>query len=306
MRTYSEKLKTIFFPVEKVPSASIMQNPDMEFNSDNAYAIVATWPAELKPASNVPLPKQRQKTLNFCSDVYQLILNQDVLEPLIPVLEQKFKSLEIIVSNDKDAQFGVRVSPAPESLQKMTEVIVPLVTFTNSYDGKLLAQATGGMVRYLVDDKGNVFQTFSTYLKGLSFVYKFKHNNEGIYTMLELSEKIDQYLAEFHKVTDLIEGMKQITVKTAGLEKFLRKMADGTIFPLKELEETIERIHYESMLLDVEPNLWTVYNAMNYITENTEAALTQKHRMDVNAKVFINMVEHMDSVLKKKKKEVAI
>lgn len=294
-----KELEKIFFDVEKVPSVELSKFDNMEYNSENAYAIVAKWPALNDKKEGV----LRRKTLNYCSDVYQLILNKDILEPLIPVLESKFKKINIRVGNDKDAQFGVRVSPAPTGLQKMSEEIVPLVTFTNSYDGKVLAQATGGLLRYLVDAKGNVFEMYSTFIKGLSFTYKFKHNNEGIYSMIELSDKVDQHVNEFAKITDLVERMQSVPVKARGadaLEKFLRKMADKTIFPLKELEETIERVQYESMVLDCDPNLWTVYNSMNYITENSEAALTKKNRMDVNAIILTNIVQYMDVQLKRK------
>lgn len=308
MKLYTSLLQTIFFLVEKLPSVEIMKNPVMEFNSDNSYAIVATWPESVEQVKGKDFHKAaRQKTLNFCSDVYTLIKNQDVLEPLIPVLEERFKTIEMRVGNDKDAQFGVRISPKPDSLHKMTECIVPLVTFTNSYDGKVMAQATGGMLRYLVDDQGRITLMYSTYLRGLSFSYKFKHNNEGIYSMLELSAKIDQYIADFAKVTDLVSIMKSIPVKTTPkkLEEFLREMSTGTIFPLKELEETMERIQYEMMVLDTDASLWTVYNAMNYIVENSDAALTSKHRMDVNAKIYMNIVEYMDAAIKKQRKALA-
>jgi hypothetical protein len=304
MKTSKENLKTIFFNVEKVASQSVMKNPNMEFNSDNAYAIVGKWPVPAK-VENTPADI-REKTLNFCSEVYQLIRNQDVIEPLIPVLEAKFKNIDVWVSNDKDAQFTVRVAPAPDLGQTMVEIILPLVTFTNSYDGKVQAQATGGMVRYLVDGKGHVFHTYSTYMKGLSFVYKFKHNNEGIYDMLNLSNRIDEYVKEFSKVTDLIERMKKVTLSSDStkLEEFLRKMSKGTIFPLKELEDSIDRIQYESAVMDCDVNLWLVYNAMNYITENTENSLTQSMRMNVNAQIFVAMVEYMDTIDKKKQARI--
>lgn len=285
------ELSEIFFQVNKVPSVDLMQNAKMEFNSDNSYAIVGVWP-------------DRQKTLNFCSDVYQLVENKAVLEPLIPVLEERFKHLDLFVSNDKDAQFSVRISPVTPTLSLRSEVTFPMVTFINSYDGKVQAQATGGLIRYFVDAKGEVQVTYSSYLKNLSFAYKFKHNNDSIYDMLELSNKIDSYLGDFSKVTEQIEKMKQFEISEKKVSKFLEKMANGTIFPLKELEETKERVIYESMILDRNPNLWTIYNAMNYITENSEKSLTKKMRMDVDAKIYVNMLEYMESINKRVEKKL--
>lgn len=295
------ELDQIFFHVEKVESASIAANKNMEYNSDNSFAILAKW--ETKSESITQENTIREKTLNYCSDVYQLVRNQDVLKPLIPVLEEKFKFVDLYVSNDKDAQFSVRVSPVAPSVSVRNEVVLPLITFTNSYDGKVQAQATGGMVRHLVDEKGIVHITFSTYLKGLSFSYKFKHNNERVYDMLDLSGKIDTYLADFSNVTEQVENMKKFEIKHKSIEDFLTKMAQGTIFPLKDLEETLGRVHYESMILDTEPNLWTIYNSMNYITEYTEKSLTKKMRMDVDAKIYVNMLEYMESETKKQDKK---
>jgi hypothetical protein len=297
MKTYSEKLQTIFFDVNKVPSADYDKNQNMEYNSDNSYRIVATWPREGK--------EPREKSLNFCSDIYALIRNQEVLEPLIPVLEEKFKHLDVSVGCDKDAQFSVRISPVIPSFSAREEIVVPLITFTNSYDGKVLAQATGGLTRHIVDEKGNVFTTWSTFLHGLSFSYKFKHNTDGIYSMTELSTRIDQYLGDFQKVEEQVALMKTFAINKRGdkMGEFLEHMAKGSIFPLKDIEETLERIEYESMVLDCDPNLWTIYNAMNYITESTEKALTKKMRMDVDAKVYVNMLEYMAVETKKREKK---
>lgn len=294
-----KELEHICFHVEKVDSVDLMKNSEMLFNSDNAYAIVGKWPVkETEP--NKPA-KIKEKTLNFCSSLYNLIENRAILEPLIPVLESKFKHLEISAISDRDAQFTVRISPTIPAFSPNTEVIKPAVTFINSYDGKVLAQATGGLVRHLVDEKGNVFTTFSSFLKGLSFAYTFKHSNEDIYSMEQISSKIDEYIAEFAKVESQIDMLKAITIEkatNAKLEKLVRNLAKGTIFPLKEVEETIERIQYEEMIFDTEPNFWSIYNAMNYILENTEASLTRKMRMDADTKIYANLCEF----LTKKKK----
>jgi len=284
MKLFTDKLKSIFFKVEKVPSVEVMKNPDMEFNSENSFAIVAT------------LSDKREKILNFCSSVYKLIENALVLEPLIPVLEEKFKKIHVSVGNDKDAQFSVRISPLVPSFSPNTEVIKPAVTFTNSYDGKVLAQATGGLVRYLVNSKGEVFETYSTFLKGLSFSYTFKHSNENIYSMAGISAQIDRYIADFKTVEAQIELLKAINITnatTAKLERLVRKLSKGTVFPLKQVEETIERINYESEVFGTDANLWSVYNSMNYILENTDASLSNKMRMDADAKIYANVCEFL-------------
>lgn len=296
------KLKTICFDVEKVESKELAKNPNMEYNSDNSFAILANWPEVTDELTKRVLIPARQKTLNYCSGVYKLITNASILEPLIPVLDSKFKSLDMSVTNDKDAQFTVRMSPVVPSFSPNSEVIKPAITFTNSYDGKVLAQATGGLVRYMVDHKGNVFATFSSFLEGHSFRYTFKHSNEEIYSMTELSTKIDEYIENFASVETQIETLKAIDIvkpTSNKLEKLVRNLAKGTLFPIKDIEDAIERIMYEEMIFDVAPNLWTVYNAMNYILETTDKVLTTKQRMDADEKIYANVCEFLNGKKKK-------
>lgn len=277
-------LKTIYFPVEKVPSVELSKNSNMEYNSENAYAIVAK------------LDGNREKTLNYCSAIYKLIENASILRPLVPMLEEKFKSVNVYVRNDKDAQFSVRISPLVPSFSPKTEVIKPLITFTNSYDGKLLAQATGGLVTYLVDEKGDVETTYSTFLKGLSFAYTFKHSTDEIYTMEGIAGQVDEYIANFKKVKDQIAMMKQIDIAkptSAKLEKLLRKLSKGNVFPLKEIETTIDRINYVSEIFGTPISLWTIYTAMNHTLETSDSSLTGKMRIDADAKIYVNILELM-------------
>lgn len=275
------ELKPICFQVDKLPMNEVLKNPEMEYNSENSFGIVASW-------------GKREKLLNTCSSVYKLIENASILEPLIPVLESKFRALNINVKSDKDAQFTVKISPDVPSFSPKTEVIKPAITFTNSYDGKVMAQAMGGLVRYMVDAKGEVFATYSTFLKGLSFSYTFKHSNENIYSMQEISTKIDAYIADFKTVQDQINLLKAVDVvkpTNNKLEKLVRNLSKGTTYPLKEVEQTIERINYESEIFETNPSLWSVYNSMNYILESSEAGLTAKMRMDADYKIYANVLE---------------
>lgn len=274
-------IKSICFPVAKVATSSILKDA-MEFNSENAYAIVAD------------LGKGRTKVLNFCSDVYKLVDNASILEPLMPVLEEKFKTFDLRVKSPKHAQFFVNVHPTLPTVSLKTEVIMPAITYVNSYDGKILAKAIGGLVRYMVDEKGRVSITFSSYMKGFSFVYEFKHSNSAIYSMTEVSGLIDEYITNFKTVEHQIDLLKSVTIKnptTNKISKLVRRMAKGTQYPLKSIDETVERIQYELTVFDLDLNLWTLYTSMNYILENCEADLSQKLRMEADNKIFANIIE---------------
>lgn len=289
------QLKSICFAVDKVETSSILKDETMSYNSENAFAIVGTW-------------ANSKKVLNFCSSVYKLIENAAILEPLVPVLEAKFKDLKISVGNDKDAQFTVRMSPVIPSFSRKGEVIKPAITFANSYDGKLLAQATGGLVRYTVDKKGIVSEMYSSFLKDLSFSYTFKHSNVNIYTMEGISKQIDDYVANFHNVEKQIAMLKRVTIKSTGnddLEKLIRRLTAGTVFPLKEIDGAITRILYEGEIFGTKPNLWIVYNALNYILSNSDSQLTNKMRIDADSKIYANVCEFFSPKVKTNKKVTA-
>lgn len=282
------EIKAICFPVAKEVTVELFKDSAMEVNSENAYAIVGRI-------------GKRKKVLNFCSEVYKLVENSNVLEPLMPVLEQKFKGFEARVKSTKDAQFFVNVTPTIPTVSPKTEVILPAVSFVNSYDGKIKAQAIGGLVRYMVDEKGRVSVTFSTYLKGLSFVYEFKHSNSAIYSMEEVSTHIDNYITNFETIENQIDLMKAVTIEkptSAKIEKLIRNLVKGTHFPLKSIDETIQRIEYEMDVFECDLNLWILYNSMNFILENCEADLSQKLRMEADNKIYANILQLFDKKLK--------
>lgn len=289
-------IKAICFPVDKMPSVEIMKNSEMEFNSENSFAIVAQIGG-------------REKTLNFCSNEYNLLTNESILAPLEPILEKKFKGLDITVSAPYDSQFFVHLSPTMPTLSPRSEVVKPSINFTNSYDGHLKARAMGGLVRHLVDEKGNVTKTFTTYLKGFSFMHEFKHSNNMIYTMEEISKQVDLYIADFKKVEDLIDIMKRVdfkTATTAKIEKLVYKLIDGTRFPVTSITgmtekgdriigsnvmSVVERVRYEMIVFNSPMTLWILYNAMNYVLETCESQLSEKARMEADNKIFANITE---------------
>lgn len=290
-------IKTICFPVNKVSSVEIMKNSNMEFNSENSFAIVAQ------------LGEGREKTLNFCSDEYNLLLNESILTPLVPILEQKFRGLDITVSSPYDSQFFVHIAPTIPTLSPRSEVIKPSINFTNSYDGHLKARAMGGLVRHLVDEKGKVTKTFTAYLKGYSFLHEFKHSNNMIYTMEEISKQVDLYVADFKKVEDLIDIMKRVDFKSATIEKIEKlvyKLIEGTRFPITSITgitdkgerligsnvmSVVERIHYEMLVFESPMTLWILYNALNYVLETCESQLSEKARMEADNRIFANITE---------------
>lgn len=303
------EIKHVCFPVEKVLSIELM--PTMEFNSENSYAIVAKWPDIPTRIEGGKFGDIRKKVLNFCSDIYKLIENSSILEPLIPVLEKKFSNLIISASNYRDGQFIVRMTPVVPTFAPKSEVIKPAIFFMNSYDGKVLAQAIGGLVRYVVDEKGNVETTYSTYLTGLSFAYTFKHSNEEIYSMEGISAQVDSYIENFVNVENQIDLLKQITISNPTpkkLEKMIRNLTTKTNFPLKEIEETIDRVLYEAEVFQSEISLWMIYNSINYVVSTSEASLSDKQRIDTDSRVYANLLEFIPKEseakpTKKKKKQ---
>ncbi len=299
MTKYPE-IDKICFPVEKVESTEVMENKAMLFNSENTYAIKAIVQREGKGV---------EKILNFCSTQYKLLLNESILLPLIEVMEPKFKGIKVRATSHKESQFTVSFSPFVPNISPKTEVVRPAVFFENSYDGKLKAKAKGGIVRYLVDANGKVTVTFATYVDGLSFEYVFKHSNELIYRMENISQLIDNYIENFSKVEELIERMKSVEIpditkdKLTGIVKALLKdtrypkyLITGQDEKGKEVvafnaDTVISRVRYEMNVFECPLNYWILYNSLNYVLENADLKMTPKERTEVDNQIFATIAE---------------
>ncbi len=299
MTKYPE-VEKICFPVEKVESVEVMENKAMLFNTENAYAIKAIVQREGKDV---------EKILNFCSNQYKLLRNKSILIPLIEVMEPKFKGIKVRASSHKESQFTVSFSPFVPQISPKSEVILPAIFFENSYDGKLKAKAKGGIVRYMVDELGKVSVTYATYVDGYSFDYVFKHSNEFIYKMENISQLIDKYIENFSKVEALIERMKTVEIAditTDKLKSIVQALIKDTRYPKylitgqdekgKEVvafnaDTVISRVRYEMNVFECPLNYWLLYNCLNYVLENADLKMTPKDKSDIDNQIFATIAE---------------
>jgi hypothetical protein len=303
MTKYPE-IDKICFPVQKVESTEVMENKAMLFNTENAYAIKAIVQREGKDV---------EKILNFCSNQYKLLLNKSILLPLVEVMEPKFKGIKVRATSHKESQFTVSFSPFVPQISPNTEVVRPAVFFENSYDGKLKAKAKGGIVRYLVDANGKVSVTYATYVDSLSFDYVFKHSNEFIYRMENISQLIDTYIENFSKVESLIERMKSVEIKDINKEKLksiVTALIKDTRYPKylitgedekgKDViafnaDTVLSRVKYEMNIFECPLNYWLLYNSLNYVLENADLKMTPKERADIDNQIFATIAEFIPS-----------
>lgn len=301
MKNYKE-IDRVCFPVKKVESLSLMSDNDTLFNSENSFAIVGQVNRN---------GKTHQKVLNFCSGQYKLLENKNALVPLMGVLEKKMAGLDVHSRMKNECQFHVEIFPVLPTTSPRTEVIKPAVVFGNSYDGKIRANAVGGLVRYLVDEEGKVSRTVTAYIPKLSFQYDFKHNDSAIIEIEVIDQKVDYYLKNFEKVENLIEGMKSVEIEDhsrKNIEEIVRALTEDTKFPKSVIsgmddkgkaipemigvENVVERIIYERLVYQTKLNYWIVYSAMNYILHNTaESSLSAKERKDIDNQIFANIIE---------------
>lgn len=303
MTKYPE-IDKICFHAEKVEITSILADQSTLTNSENTHAIIATVQREGK---NV------QKLVNICSKQYKLLLNQNILLPLIEVMEPRFKGIKVRATSHKESQFTVSFSPFVPTVTPKTEVVRPAIFFENSYDGKLKAKAKGGIVRYLVDTNGKVSVTYSTYLDGLSFDYVFKHSNEFIHKMGSISHLIDQYIDNFSKVEEMIDRMKSVEITDVTKDKLkaiVTILINGSRYPKylitgedekgKEViafnaDTVISRVKYEMNVFDCPLNYWILYSSMNYVLENADLKMTPKDRADIDNQIFATITEFVPS-----------
>lgn len=263
-------LKSILFDVEKVESKVV--SPGYETPNKNAHSIVGYIGAN------------RKIRLHDCGEYYNLIRNQDVIVPLVELLEKKFKDLQIRVINEENTQFDVSI--APRKGKAIVGEILPRFQFSNSYNGVVKAHLSGGLYRTWCENGAAVP------VEGKNMKYTFKHNDKNIFVLEEIEMVVESFLQTFPKLEVEIQKMKKAIIPTFELKKHMEEISKGTGFPVKGMTTAIERAVFESEKFDEKLSIWLAYNGLNYVLNHDRTYLIAQHvRNNMDEKLFTNALE---------------
>lgn len=259
-------IKSIFFPVEKVSMADIM--PGYQYPSDSSHAI------------RVIKPDGSKAIVNFCSEDYQLVRNEDVVTPFITEM-QKFWEIDTQVKQNGWSQFFVDVILKSQA-HKVIKVgeIFPKVRMINSYDGRIRYHFDMGFWRKVCSNGLTVPLDGGVSIKKL--------HTPGITQVTEFSAVLQMVTEFIKKADDLVELYKELTdqVLRSPIDR-VKEVIEETKFPSSLEEDVMKRLEYEANLMATPINDWMVYNAFNYQLNHSEEVKTKEiKRMEVDEQVI--------------------
>lgn len=248
-----------------------------QFTSDNSHAIVST------------LETGEKIVVNHVTDKYDLMKNEDVLIPVLNVLEKKYPNLEVSMRHEAYKRFFVDFNCVPSgNLKKLGDTIMNF-RFRSSYDSRFKWNIEGGL-KELVCLNGMTIP-----VKGMNFNQTIKHvTREGnsVFNIDSILEMIDNYIANFGSVLEVREEMQStsITKVDKDLETALNSLVDGTIYPKRQIGQAMDRIATEQKILNVsDVSFWLAFNGLNYVLNHDRSfAMVEHVRREVDSKVFNN------------------
>ena len=164
------------------------------------------------------------------------------------------------------------------------DIILPMLRFTNSYDGSERTAGHFGFYRKVCSNGLHVAQT--------EIGFSIKHHKNCVNLIMpELQGLFRKFLDnEFYRISDRFHHM--MTVELLDTKAFVREVLERTqLFryecsdrndaPSKKAREVIEILDQEALQLGTTPNLWLGYNAFNAVLHlNLKKGFSKQQQLD--------------------------
>lgn len=164
------------------------------------------------------------------------------------------------------------------------DAILPMLRFTNSYDGSERTSGHFGFYRKVCSNGLHVAQT--------QIGFSIKHHKHSVNLIIpELEGLFQKFMDnEFYTISDRFHRM--MSVELLDTKKFVRDVLERTkLFryecsdrndaPSKKAREVIEILDNEALQLGTTPNLWLGYNAFNAVLHGSlRRSFSRQERMD--------------------------
>lgn len=267
------KLEDIYFPVEKVPSDSIAPG--------------YTFPNGINNAIVINTPKGEKKVVNYCSDIYFLVKNQDIIPPFMEEIKKHW-AVDTIVSHRGYTQFFIDFILKDKGLGIMKDdKVFPRVRLANSYDSKLKYHFDLGFLREICTNGMTIPYGSS---------YKLKKLHTPSLDDLTSFEAVMEMTSNFLKLSEqLSEGYFELTThKVRNIESRIDDVLDATRFSPGLRDDVLERLEIERQQLKLtEVSDWLVYNAFNYqLNHNEDLKTKELKKEDIDAEVLNFLINY--------------
>lgn len=263
-------LQELYVPVEVIP------NPDI----DKGIEV----PSGLKNVVRVTKPDGTQRTVNYCSDIYHLVKNEDVVVPFQQAIS-KYYEVEPSFRIRDWSKFYVDFIIKNKSVSIMKgDDLQTRIRMINSYDGSAKYQfyvsfwrkvCANGMMGWV--DAGHRVKKMHTPAIGKEVEFG---------SILEMTSL---FIADMSDNSELYKELTDHEL-TRPYER-IEEVIEETSFPTSLAEDVVERFEKEKDILSVKvANDWLVYNAFNYQLNHNQDVQTKEQKRD---KIDVEVLDHL-------------
>ncbi len=216
-----------------------------------------------------------RKIVNVVSNSYGHIPNELFFKKAEQMLIDADLNYHRQTINRSDRTFSMDFIIEDKSQFKIkndNDPILPMLRFTNSYDGREKTSGHFGFYRLVCSNGLHVSES--------QLDFSLKRTKNGIHLLMpKLNGLFDKFLEnEFYTITKKFDKLKE--VKIMDTKKFVQEILEKTkLFryecsdknhdPSKKSREVLEILDHEAIMLNEAPNLWLGYNAFNAVLHNT-------------------------------------
>ena len=245
------------------------------------------------------------EVVNVCSEKYALLRNEDfflkVEEKLIIDANITDYTKRSINKDNRSFQVDYILDDKKHNIvinNGKNDVIKPMLSFINSYDGSCKTRGSFGYFREVCSNGLHIAETM------LDFTVKHRGNMAEI-----VFPKMDELIANFmnneyytlkEKATDLShqtlsdvgQFVKEICDKTDVFKYEIgEKLGSKTKIVSPFAEQVINTINFEAEYLSVSPNKWLAYNAFNEILNDGTFKKTFDKQHEFDSQIFNTILE---------------
>lgn len=254
----------IFFPVERRSSTELF-----------------TGFAFTEPRSQAIYAPSMQKLINLCSTDYDLVTNQQLVEPAYDMLAGIYgeQYIEVKTRSIDDRKFYVELVVKARLFEVQLGYPVQIkIDIANSYDGSLKHSYALGWERLVCLNGMMAFQTeYTTQRK------HYASQNFDPRPVIEMMK--DQILT----VDTRLERFKKLTERRllpAEVEELTKTVLAKTKFPKKMVVDVPTVAYGEAERLDVPMSSWLLYNGFNYQLNHGQTKLHPEQKIAIDASVL--------------------
>jgi len=253
-----------------------------------AMSAICDYPGQGK-ASHVVI--SNGKIVQACSATYGLLKNEDFFGAFEKQLKEEGIAFTAKYRNIKDAQFSADyVLDGEMSVATSKDVVKPQIRLINSYDGSSPSAGYLGFYRKVCSNGLHAMQ--------FNLDFKVRHTENGVSLTIP---KIQTLLEKYRKTTgvniirrfevlaeQLVNNPQDIVREVAnGMKLFKFEKSDNNDAPSLNAEFVLDIIKKESKLLNVKPNKWIIYNAMNeWLNSDERNKKTDAQRTVIDSRLF--------------------